>query len=99
MTDQFRLRVEAMRLARIAVREEIRDQGLRYKDYSARELRDFAECLFLQHRAELIGEATISLLCSSLREKGLAKSPLAKPHSMQVRKAADRAGLKGRLFP
>lgn len=37
------IRCEALRLARIAVKEDIRDKGLRLKDYEAKEITVLAE--------------------------------------------------------
>jgi hypothetical protein len=59
------LKVEAMRLARLEVKHRLRDQGLRMKDYEARELTQLAECWLKFHKAELLGLATIGLLLCS----------------------------------
>ena len=56
------IKVEALRLARNAVKLDIRDRGERLKDYEMKEITRLAERWFCEHRAELIGQATIGLL-------------------------------------
>jgi hypothetical protein len=60
------IRVEALRLAKIAVKEDIRAKGQRLKDYEAKEITLLAQRWLSEHRASLIGQATIGLLCSNL---------------------------------
>jgi hypothetical protein len=55
---------ETLRLAKNAVKEDIRAKGLRLKDYEAKEITLLAQLWFSEHRAELIGQATIALLFS-----------------------------------
>jgi hypothetical protein len=59
---QARIRVEGLRLAKNAVKDDIRAKGHRLKDYEAKDITKLAELLFSEHRAELIGQATIGLL-------------------------------------
>jgi tRNA U34 5-methylaminomethyl-2-thiouridine-forming methyltransferase MnmC len=67
MTEQWMIRCEAMRLAKIAVKAEIRDRGLRLKDYEMKEITALAEQWFSNHKASVLGEATIGLLCADIR--------------------------------
>jgi hypothetical protein len=69
MTEQrsSALMCEALRLAKIEVKHRLRDQGFRLKDYEARELTELAEVWLKFHKAELIGQATIGLLCTNIR--------------------------------
>jgi hypothetical protein len=67
MTEQSRvLMVEALRLSKIAVKAEIRDQGQRLKDYQMKEIINLAELWFSEHRAAVLGQATIGLLFSNI---------------------------------
>jgi hypothetical protein len=56
------IKVEALRLSKLAVKQEIRDLGLKLSEFSAKEITLRAEKWFGEHRAELIGQATIGLL-------------------------------------
>jgi hypothetical protein len=62
LVDRGWVRVEALRLAKNAVKTDIRDKGLRLKDYEAKEITILAERWFSDHKASLIGQATITLL-------------------------------------
>jgi hypothetical protein len=62
LVDKAWVRVEARRLAKNAVKTDIRDKGLRLKDYEAKEITILAERWFSDHKASLIGQATIGLL-------------------------------------
>jgi hypothetical protein len=67
MINRGWLKIEALRLAKIAVKEDIRAKGLRLKDYEAKHITRLAELWFSEHRAELIGQATIGLFFSTER--------------------------------
>jgi hypothetical protein len=69
------LMVEALRLAKIEVKHAIRDQGKRIKDYEMKELTQLAECWFKFHRAELLGQATIGLLFSNIKNDAQKQKP------------------------
>jgi hypothetical protein len=62
LVDKAWVRVETLRLAKNAVKTDIRDKGLRLKDYEAKEITILAERWFSDHRAELIGHATVALV-------------------------------------
>jgi len=61
--------VEAMRLAKLAVKDHIRAEGLRLKDYEAAEITKLAEIWLGEHRTELIGYATLTLLLSPIGKR------------------------------
>jgi hypothetical protein len=86
--------VEAMRLAKLAVKDRLRAEGLRLKDYEAKELTEFAWLWFLDHRAELIGQATIGLLFSNIKtsaQKQKARSTgLSVVHKSRTKVEAER---------
>ena len=62
MTEQaWIIRLEALRLARNQVKQDIRDRGERLKDYALKDINRLGELWFARH-PELIEEATIGLL-------------------------------------
>jgi hypothetical protein len=54
------IRVEALRLSKIAIKQKIRDRGERLKDYSMCEITKLAE-LWRDCHPELIEQATITI--------------------------------------
>ena len=77
------LRIEAMRLARNAVRHRIRDQGQRLKDYEAKEIDALAKALLRQRQSEMITQAWANLLRSNIRN-GAQKSKALKSMASAV---------------
>jgi hypothetical protein len=76
MTERSRmLMCEALRLAKIEVKHSIRDQGQRLKDYQMKEIINLAELWFSEHRAELLGQATIGLLFSNIKNGAQKSKP------------------------
>jgi hypothetical protein len=67
------INLEGLRLAKIAAKAEIKAQGLRLKDYEHRELQQWALLSFQDHRAELLGYATLELLFAGERSRKRAK--------------------------
>jgi hypothetical protein len=61
------IKTEALRLARNAVRAQIKARGERLKDYEHSQVEQWALAWFKSHRAELIGLATLNLLLSDVR--------------------------------
>jgi len=59
--DQW-VRLEAMRLSKLAAKQEIRDLGLKVKDDSAKEITLWAEEWFDRHKASVVGQATVALV-------------------------------------
>jgi hypothetical protein len=66
MINQAWVRIEALRVAKIAVKADIRAKGLNIKNYEAAEISELARHWFSQHQAELIGQATIALLFANI---------------------------------
>jgi hypothetical protein len=60
--DQVWIKIEALRLAKNAVKIDIRDRGLKLKDFEAKEITKLGELWFDRHKAELIGQAAITLV-------------------------------------
>jgi hypothetical protein len=56
-----------MRLAKLRVKDQLRANNLRIKDYEYAELTQLAWVWFSEHRAELLGYATIELLFAAER--------------------------------
>jgi hypothetical protein len=56
------IKVEGLRIAKNAVKLAIRDRGLKLTEYAAKDITRMAEEYWFEHRAELIGQATIGLL-------------------------------------
>jgi hypothetical protein len=72
------IRVEGLRLAKNAVKLDIRDRGLKLKDYEAKQITKLAECWFERHKAELVGQATIGLLFSGCLKNARKSNSRAK---------------------
>ena len=63
----FAGRIEAMRLARGHIRDQLRAEGVRLKDISASEINARAWQEFAEHRSELIDAALRNVLASTLQ--------------------------------
>jgi hypothetical protein len=60
-------RIEAMRLSRLAVRDQLRAQGQKVNYISASEINRLARIWFLDHGAELIDAALCNVLRATLQ--------------------------------
>jgi hypothetical protein len=59
-------RIEAMRLARNQVRQSIREEGRRLKDYEAKEIDCLARSWFAEHRQPMFDQALGNILRAQL---------------------------------
>jgi len=63
----FNARIEALRIARNAIRQELKAQGVKLSYYKASELYELAKHWYCHHRAELFDQALITVLANVLR--------------------------------
>jgi hypothetical protein len=60
------MRVEAMRLAKLQTKQEIKDQGRKWSDFAMKEITLLSEVYVREHRAELMQQAARTILRSRL---------------------------------
>jgi hypothetical protein len=65
---QAQAKTEALRLARNAVRADIKARGERIKDYEHSEITRLAVAWFSSHRAEVLGQAVVALWFAAERK-------------------------------
>jgi hypothetical protein len=82
-----------MRLAKLRVKDQLRANNLRIKDYEYAELTQLAWLWFSEHRAELLGYATIELLFASHNSKHLHRNRSADFTALSLCKSLERIGV------
>jgi len=88
------LNVEGLRLSRIAVNEQIRAKSERLKDYEYGKLTRLTWLWFSEHRAELLGYATIELLFAAERNaKHLHRNRSGDFTALSLCKSLERIGV------
>ena len=86
MIEEAWVWTEALRLAKNAVKLHIRDRGLRLNNFAAKDITKLDELWFDRHKAELIGQATITLMLRrSKLESDAQKSKAPESRAWAVR--------------